>query len=536
MASGDPSVKVIRLALVGAAALLTVACRMLEPERGAAAQPPGGEYASGAAAGVSPAGEAARLKTALDAARVCNVGLARRSQAELSDPVARKIVDWALVDVMAEQMSVSELQSAISRLGDWPRAEAHRHALERALSGGRGGGVPCGAPARVEDEAAERFKAQRLRMYDALRRRDARGAYAAITSGVQSPGSVQYAEGEALAGWLALDKLNEPARAEMHFARLDAAVSSPVSKARAAYWRGRVAERVGETALAQKFYEQGAAYPTTFYGQLAAQKAGRQEIVLSPDPPPTADDRASFEGAEMTHAIRLLASARQRGLVRVFALHYGGQVDTPGELALLVDQLRALDEQEVSLLAYRRGAVHGLILHERGYPLVRPPRVPGGAETAWMLAIMRQESQFDPRARSPVGAAGMMQILPETGRRVAREAGMNWSDDLLWNPQANMRLGSRYLGQLTQAFEGSYLLAAAAYNAGPHRPPEWTAFCGDPRSAPTDPLDFIECIPQSETRDYVMNVLANYQIYRARLNGGRATLTARETLRAVRQP
>jgi soluble lytic murein transglycosylase len=530
MPSGDPSVKVTHLVAVGAAALLAVTCRLIERAPGAAALPLGGESVSGAAEGVSPGGESAGLRTALDAARACNVSLARRIQAELGDPTAQKIVDWALLDVMAEQMSVSELQSSINRLGDWPRAEAHRRALERARDGRRGGSVPCGQSARREDEAAEAFRDRRLRMYEALRRRDARGAYAAITSGVQSPGSLEYAEGEALAGWIALNKLHEPARAEMHFARLDAAVSSPVSKARAAYWRGRVAERVGDAALARKFYEQGAAYPTTFYGQLAAEKAGRQAIVLGPDPQPTADDRASFDGAEMTRAIRLLAAARERRLVRVFALHYGEQVQTPGELALLVDELRALDEQEVSLLAYRRGAQHGLILHERGYPLVRPPSVPGGPETAWVLAIMRQESQFDPRVRSPMGAAGMMQILPETGRRVAREAGMIWSDGLLWNAQANMRLGSRYLSDLTQEFEGSYLLAAAAYNAGPHRPPEWIAYCGDPRLSATDPLDFIECIPQSETRDYVMNVLANYQVYRARLNGGRASLTARERL------
>jgi soluble lytic murein transglycosylase len=150
-----------------------------------------------------------------------------------------------------------------------------------------------------------------------------------------------------------------------------------------------------------------------------------------------------------------------------------------------------------------------------------------------VLAIARQESQFDPRVRSPAGALGMMQLLPATGRRVAQKAGMSWSDGLLWNAEANMRLGSRYLGELTQEFRGSYVLAAASYDAGPQRPAEWIEFCGDPRSPGTDPLDFIECIPIGETRDYVMNVMANYQVYRARLNGGRATLTAAQSLRVV---
>lgn len=539
MPNDEPSIRAGRLApVIVAIAAVTLAGRPLEPGRSVSAPRLAIASAAAAAAVASPPmfgeGDVAGLRAALEAARRCDLGLARRDEAGLADPVARKLVDWALVDLMADRMPVSELQSAIGRLGDWPRAEARRRALERALSGWRSGGLSCGAPARGPDAAAEAFREQRLRMYAALRRRDPRGAYAAIAFGGQAPGSVEYAEAEALAGWLALDKLHDPARAEMHFARLDAAVTSPVSKARAAYWRGRVAERVGDAARAQAFYAQGAAYPTTFYGQLAAQKAGRREIVLDPDPQPTVEDRASFESAEMTRAVRLLAAARERSLLRVFALHYGEQVQTPGELVLLVDELRALDEQEVSLLAYRRGAQRGLILHERGYPLVRPPSVAAGAERAWMLAIVRQESQFDPRVRSPVGAQGMMQILPATGRRVARQTGMAWSDGLLWNAQANMRLGSRYLGELTQEFDGSYPLAAAAYNAGPQRPPEWIEFCGDPRAPGTDPLDFIECIPIGETRDYVMNVLANYQVYRARLNGGRATLTAIETLRAVR--
>jgi soluble lytic murein transglycosylase len=534
MPNGESSVRVVGLASVVIAAVIA-----LEPGRGAAARPARTGHVSTAAAHASPprpTADSARLKAALDAARRCDAGAARRYQAKLADPVARKIVDWAFVDVMADRMFAPELESAISHLQGWPRAEARERALDRAQLGRPERSVPCGGVRRSEDKAAEAFKQQRLQMYAALRRGDARSAYAAVTRHGQSPGSLEYAEAEALAGWLALDKLHDPTRAERHFARLDAAVRSPVSKARAAYWRGRTAERSGDASVAQKFYEQGAVYSTTFYGQLAAQKAGRQELVLTPDPRPSANDRASFKSAEMTRALRLLASANERGLLRVFALKYGEEVESEAELALLVDELRALDEQELSLLAYRRGAQHGLILHERGYPLVRTPSVPAGAERAWVLAITRQESQFDPRVRSPAGALGMMQLLPETGRRVARRAGMSWSDGLLWDARANMRLGSRYLGELTEAFDGSYLLAAASYDAGPQRLPDWIALCGDPRSPKTDPLDFIECIPISETRDYVMNVMANYQVYRARLNGGRARLTAVEALRAVRRP
>lgn len=509
------------------------------PSAGAA--PLGAAWAGPPAASPNPQVDAARLGQALDAARRRDAVQARSLAALLADPVARKIVDWALVDIMGDQMSAADLQAAIDRLGDWPRADARQKALARARSAPPPGPIPYTALAdrqdatAPQDAAAEAYKSGRLQMNDALKRGSVREAYTAISQHGQPAGSVAYAEAEAFAGWLALDKLHDPALAEQHFARLDAAVKSPVSKARAAYWRGRAAEAAGDRARAQDFYEQGAVYTTTFYGQLAAQKAGRREIVLVPDPVPSARDRSSFNDAELTRAIRLLAAARERGLLRVFALHYGGQVQSQAELALLVDELKALDEQEAALLAYRRGAQQGFILHERGYPLITPPRVAGGAEPALVLAVTRQESQFDPRVRSSADARGMMQLLPSRARQVARNMGVDWSEDLLWDAQANMRLGSWYLGQLAQDFNGSYVLAAAAYNAGPNRPPQWIQFCGDPRSPASDPLDFIECIPFSETRDYVMNVMANYQVYQARLNGGRAPLRAEASLRAVRQ-
>jgi soluble lytic murein transglycosylase len=531
------------LPVVLAAAGLALAGGVTEAGPSAAAAPLKLEVAWAASPALpqTPQVDAARLKQALDAARRRDVGQALSLAALLADPVARKIVDWALVDIMADQMTAAELQAAIDRLAAWPRADARQKALARAQSTRPPGPIPYAAltdrqaAADPQDAAGEVYRSRRLQMNDALRRGAAREAYAAISQHGQPAGSVAYAEAEADAGWLALDKLHDPALAEQHFARLDAAVKSPVSKARAAYWRGRAAEALGDRARAQTFYEQGAVYSTTFYGQLAAQKAGRREVVLAPDPVPTARDRSSFDGAELTRALRLLAAARERGLIRVFALHYGGQVQSQAELALLVDELKAMDEQEAALLAYRRGAQQGFILHERGYPLVTPPAVPGGAETALVLAVIRQESQFDPRVRSSADARGMMQLLPSRGRLVAREMGINWSEDLLWDARTNMRLGSWYLGQLAQDFNGSYVLAAAAYNAGRNRPPEWIQVCGDPRSPASDPLDFIECIPFSETRDYVMNVMANYQIYQARLNGGRAPLRAEANLRAVRQ-
>ena len=108
---------------------------------------------------------------------------------------------------------------------------------------------------------------------------------------------------------------------------------------------------------------------------------------------------------------------------------------------------------------------------------------------------------------------------------VARKMGESYSVDRLNEPTYNMKLGSSFLGDLINRFSGSYLMAAAGYNAGPGRPPQWASFCGDPRGSATDPLDFIECIPFSETRNYVMRIMENMQVYRAKQHGGSAPIT-----------
>jgi soluble lytic murein transglycosylase len=167
--------------------------------------------------------------------------------------------------------------------------------------------------------------------------------------------------------------------------------------------------------------------------------------------------------------------------------------------------------------------MRGLYLPERGYPVLQTPSVPGAAEPAFSLSIARQESNFDPHARSKV-AFGLMQLIPDTARAMARKIGLEYGTSRLDEPDFNMRLGSAYLGQLVDEFSGSYVLASAAYNAGPGRPSQWLATCGDPRQM-AEPADFIECIPFTETRNYVMRTIESMEVYRARLNGGSTPLT-----------
>jgi len=136
-----------------------------------------------------------------------------------------------------------------------------------------------------------------------------------------------------------------------------------------------------------------------------------------------------------------------------------------------------------------------------------------GITPAWVYAIMRRESAFDPQIVSSANAKGLMQVLPSTAKEVARKLGIrnNITSDLL-KPKTNVRIGAGYLSQMLKRFKGNYVKATASYNAGPHRIPRW---------APDYPISasrWIESIPFKETRDYVRAVMSYTTIYDHKLN------------------
>ncbi|MBX7247858.1 MAG: lytic transglycosylase domain-containing protein [Caulobacteraceae bacterium] len=378
--------------------------------------------------------------------------------------------------------------------------------------------------APIDQESLDRIWNERKFYFNAaVRARNWSAAYAAMTNHGFPRGEPKV-EAEFFAGWIALTRMRNPAQADRHFAELQASSSTPITQGRAAYWRGRAAEARGDAAAAQQFYQQGARYITAFYGQLAAEKAGVRTISLPRDPVPSSADRERFEGRDLVRAARMLAEIGERDLFKSFVLTLDDNLPNAEEYALLVDLARYYGDQDLSMKVARTAAQRGFILAERGYPVVTFPAEPGAAETAFALSIARQESNFWPNARSGANARGMMQLIPPTARVVARQIGVPYDEGSLYDASYNMRLGSYHLGDLIRTFNGSYVMAAAGYNAGPGRPPQWASECGDPRGGATDPLDFVECIPFSETRNYVMRTLETTQIYRARLNGGTAPL------------
>ena len=320
------------------------------------------------------------------------------------------------------------------------------------------------------------------------------------------------------AGWVALRFAGRPLEASRHFIDMHADVRSPISRARAAYWAGRALAAAGDRGGAGEWFALAARHDTTFYGQLAA---ARPEVRAAPPrpagrPPPPGPAAFGDSGSRLLAATaRALVRVGERELADRFLkrLVRGPVANAPAVAALG----RELDRPDIGVAAARRAARSGLVMAEAGYPLVPLPRL-AGPEPALVLAVARQESNFDAAARSPAGALGAMQLMPATAKRMARTEGARWSRDRLTaDPGYNFRLGAAYLRRLLDRFDGDYVLAAAAYNAGPARARRWIAARGDPRDPEVDVVDWIERIPFHETRNYVQRVLENLHVYRRRL-------------------
>ncbi|BBK42337.1 lytic transglycosylase [Allostella vacuolata] len=346
------------------------------------------------------------------------------------------------------------------------------------------------------------------------------GAYRIASTHGYTEGS-PLAEAEFLSGWIALRFLNDPARAATHFERLEAAVGMPISLARGAYWRGRAAEAAGNTADSVRHYQRAARHLTTYYGQLAAERIG---LTTAPDwvvatVQPSATEAAAFAAREPAIATELLLAIGETRSARPFVHRLVLDAKAPAEHALAAALAQRAGYPSLAVAAGKRAGYDGIHLPGAAFPLQVTP-AEADTEAALVNAVIRQESMFDPVVVSSAGARGLMQLMPATARQVARQLAESHSDQRLINdPGYNVALGSRYLGDQIRNFNGSYILAVAAYNAGPGRSRQWVGDYGDPRNGGVDPVDWVEMIPFNETRNYVQRVMENLQVYRWRLAG-----------------
>ncbi len=355
-----------------------------------------------------------------------------------------------------------------------------------------------------------------------LRLNDATAAYAVAANHGQAAPGEGHQEAEFLAGYIALRRLEQPAKAAGHFEKLAEQSRSVITRARSLYWQGRAAAARGDAGRAREHYRAAAELPLAFYGQLAALALGENGATLSARiaraAPPTAGtaEARALDRRELARVVLLLAELGETRRTRTFLLRLEELAPTPGEKALVARLAHRIGRPDHAIWVTRRAGISGAMLLEEGWPT--PYQAPGDAlDPALVFSITRQESNFDPEAVSSSNARGLMQLLPTTAVAVARRLGVPHQLPMLTgNPHHNMRLGTAYIDQMVNQFTGAVPLAIAAYNAGPGRVNEWVQAFGDPRAGFITMLDWMEQIPFGETRNYVQRVLENMAIYRAR--------------------
>jgi len=338
-----------------------------------------------------------------------------------------------------------------------------------------------------------------------------------VASGAAPPVNDNYrAEQHFTAGWIALRFLHEPAAALAHFARIAEGMTNPITLARAYYWQGRAAEVLGRSAEARAFYETAARYPTAYYGQLARARLGIEAVTLRTLPEPTPEHRR----LEVVRALEILYAVDERDLAAVLAAELGDKATDVVALTTAAEIAAQHNDARATLLIGKAALGHGLPLERYAFPDFGVPnyqQIGPEVERCVVYSIVRQESAFNPRVISSANAIGLMQVTPAAGRDTAKRFNVSFDRQRLMADVAyNAQLGTAELGNDIASWRGSYILAFVAYNAGPRRAREWIEQYGDPRDPKVDPIDWIERIPISETRNYVQRVIENMQIYRAR--------------------
>jgi soluble lytic murein transglycosylase len=317
------------------------------------------------------------------------------------------------------------------------------------------------------------------------------------------------------AGWIALRFLNDPIKAERHFKQLANVAETPLQKSRALYWLGRTAEAENDSR-ARNFYVQAATHSTTFYGQLANARLGAEDRPLRPPPLAASGDKRD----EAVRVAELLFAMGQKDIAAPLALDSAKYLQDEAQVAALGEVVARQGDAKLSLVFGKAASYRGIALDDVAFPAYGVPdfnALPGSASRSIVFAVARQESAFDPKAVSSAGAMGLMQMIASTARHTASMRGVSFDMSRMLNdPPFNAQLGAAHLGILLGEYRGAYLLTFAAYNAGGGRVKQWIDAYGDPRKANVDPIDWVERIPITETRNYVQRVMENFVVYRAK--------------------
>ncbi|HEX2581622.1 MAG TPA: transglycosylase SLT domain-containing protein [Dongiaceae bacterium] len=310
-----------------------------------------------------------------------------------------------------------------------------------------------------------------------------------------------------LAAW----KKNDFARAAKAFSKAaERENANPWDDAAASYWAGRAYANAGQPEKLTPWLRRAASVPSSFYGQLARRRLGMDSGIDWHIPPLSPDQIKELIGETLGRdALALIQVGRVASAERALLALADRDGARWGSVLLSISQAAGMPSLALhignDLWLRQRDKVNAAMFP---VPAWRPKRG-YTVDRALLFAIIRQESGFDPTAKSPAGARGLMQLMPATARHVAG-AKANLAD-----PIVSMGLGQDYIRELMSddAVGNDLVRLAISYNAGPNNLKKWLAGSG----AQEDPLLFIETLPSRQTRLFVARVLTNYWMYRDRL-------------------
>jgi soluble lytic murein transglycosylase len=328
-----------------------------------------------------------------------------------------------------------------------------------------------------------------------------------------------YAAAEWMSGWIALSFLDDPLLSQDHFQNFYNNVSYPISTSRGAYWLARSYKALGDKENSKKWFEEAAKYLTTYYGQLAFLELNPNEnFELSKDMEVDKKYREKFYSKELVKITYLLDELDEDKYTKFILRHLANENIENGSEILASELSTNIGRFDFAIQIAKIASYEKRFHNKFNYPIISTPKNINGRkipESAFILSIIRQESEFDLSANSHAGAKGLMQLMPYTAKLVAKQAKLPYvKSRLTTDPEYNINLGSHYIAGLILDYDGAYPFAIAAYNAGPNRVKYWKRINKDPQKKQIDYVDWIELIKFRETRNYVQRVLENYNVYR----------------------
>ena len=335
----------------------------------------------------------------------------------------------------------------------------------------------------------------------------------------------EFADAEWISGWLALSFLNKSQLAISHFENFYNTVGYPISLARGAFWLGLAHEKNNNLDKAQKYFKEGSKFSNTYYGQLSFNKIkSGQDFKLSPVHNLSDGYEKEFNKNKLIRHVKLLKEMDRTEFSKDILKHLATLDVEKGSEILAAKLSTEVGRFDYAIQISKKASYEKRFINLFNYPVIPIPKEIHGKQMPsqeLLLAIIRQESEFDARANSHVGAQGLMQIMPGTAKLVAKRIKTTYSKSLLKSdPSYNIMLGTYYFNSLLEDYDGVFPFAIGAYNAGPNRIKSWIKRYGDPNRGEINFIDWVELIRFKETRNYVQRVIENINVYKYTLNNG----------------